>query len=308
MGCTRPMRVWPPAPGASNRRPVFSPFRSFQGARGSLLPCGQCVGCRLKIRGDWATRMVHEASLHPPGTCWFITLTYAPEFIPWDGSISKGEIQRFHKRLRYFAGSYRHFSCGEYGDKGDRPHYHFIGFGLDLGDLGDPAGQSDKGEAYWQSEAVTAAWPKGFISIQPFTPNTASYVAGYTQKKLNGQMEMDRYRRSGTCPFSGQPREWNVIPEFALMSRRPGIGSGWQDKYDRDVFPRDFVTRDGRKLPVPRFYDRRRTELEKLKLLQKRKAAARLHADNNTERRLATRDELNILRTKRLIRGFERSP
>jgi len=62
------------------------------------LPCGQCIGCRLERSREWAIRMVHEASMHEDNC--FITLTYAPEYLPPDGSLVKSDFQKFMKRLR----------------------------------------------------------------------------------------------------------------------------------------------------------------------------------------------------------------
>jgi hypothetical protein len=47
-----------------------------------------------------------------------------------------------------------------------------------------------------------------------------------------------------------------VLPEFTLMSRRPGIGKAWFDKYKDDVFPSDEVPIPGKGIVngVPRYY------------------------------------------------------
>lgn len=41
------------------------------------------------------------------------------------------------------------------------------------------------------------------------------------------------------------------------MSRRPGVGAGWFEKFKRDVFPADECVVEGRKVPVPDYYWRR---------------------------------------------------
>ena len=38
------------------------------------IPCGQCIGCRLKRSRDWATRCMLESGYHSSNT--FLTLTY----------------------------------------------------------------------------------------------------------------------------------------------------------------------------------------------------------------------------------------
>ena len=45
-------------------------------------------------------------------------------------------------------------------------------------------------------------------------------------------------------------------PEYTTMSRRPGIGAGWFDKYKSDVFPSDEVILKGKRFKPPRYYDR----------------------------------------------------
>lgn len=45
--------------------------------------------------------------------------------------------------------------------------------------------------------------------------------------------------------------------EYNAMSRRPGIGAGWFDKFNGDVFPSDEVIIAGKRVRVPRFYDER---------------------------------------------------
>ena len=46
-----------------------------------LIPCGQCTGCRLRKRKDWATRMELEAYGHDKESIWFITLTYDDDHV-----------------------------------------------------------------------------------------------------------------------------------------------------------------------------------------------------------------------------------
>lgn len=47
-----------------------------------------------------------------------------------------------------------------------------------------------------------------------------------------------------------------LAPEYTTMSRRPGIGAGWLKKFQTDVFPDDFIVMNGRKVPVPKAYNR----------------------------------------------------
>jgi hypothetical protein len=43
-------------------------------------------------------------------------------------------------------------------------------------------------------------------------------------------------------------------PEYTTMSRRPGIGKTWYDKYKDDIFPRDYVVLNNKKIQPPRYY------------------------------------------------------
>ena len=45
-----------------------------------LLPCGKCLGCRLRQRQDWETRMLMESKTLTP--VWFLTLTWNQEYVP----------------------------------------------------------------------------------------------------------------------------------------------------------------------------------------------------------------------------------
>ena len=40
------------------------------------------------------------------------------------------------------------------------------------------------------------------------------------------------------------------------MSKRPAIGKEWYDKFKQDCYPSDYLIQDGRKVPVPKYYDK----------------------------------------------------
>jgi hypothetical protein len=98
-----------------------------------VVPCGQCLGCRLDKANDWAIRCVHEAKLHLHNC--FITLTYNDDCLPADGSLHREHLQLFFKRLRRYLDYHdnskiRFLCCGEYGDLNRRPHYHILCFSV----------------------------------------------------------------------------------------------------------------------------------------------------------------------------------
>lgn len=161
-------------------RPLRRPRQEFG--------CGQCLPCRINRKRTWAARIQVEALAHQQAA--FVTLTYAEEHVPPGNTLSRDHWREFTKGI-----GYRYFGCGEYGEKGGRPHYHVILFGID---------------ALSAERLCLARWSYGFVSVRPFVPEHAAYVAAYTVKKLN--------KSTDERLSPGQ------IPEFARMSRRPGIG------------------------------------------------------------------------------------
>ena len=92
------------------------------------------------------------------------------------------------------------------------------------------------------------------------------------------------------------------------MSRRPGIGKNWYDKYSQDLYPKDFITANGKKYKIPLFYDKifdltNPNEMEIIK--QKRKETAERHKDDNTLKRLCERHIIQKKRSKKLVRSLE---
>lgn len=237
MPCYSPLRAVLVS-GPQGRRLEFS--RSAVGKALSL-PCGRCIGCRLERARQWAVRIVHEAQMHDESS--FITLTYAPEHLPKDGSISVDECQLFLKRLRarLMPKLIRFFLCGEYGEKFGRPHYHALIFGENF--ISDRVPLTSPGEfALYDSPLLADIWGKGDVRIGDVSFDSAAYVANYATKKIVGSKEVvDAHYRG-------------LTPEFLLMSRRPGIGKKWFDQFEPDVFPSDEIISRGVSVRPPRYY------------------------------------------------------
>lgn len=192
-------------------------------------------------------------------------------------------------------GSFRYFACGEYGDNTSRPHFHAIIFGLDFV-TDDPAttrkksGKNPRGDFYYSSEPLNKIWGNGRITIGQFNYQTAAYTARYVMKKQTGKQAADHESYTRLDPVTGEL--YQVAPEFALMSRKPGLGSLWYDKYKTDAFPSDFLVHEGKKHVVPAFYYRKlQKEDENLyKLISKKRKSAREDtANDNTSDRLFTK-------------------
>lgn len=198
---------------------------------------------------------MHEASLHDQNCV--VTLTYDDEHLPADGSLDKQAFPDFVRRVRRSGGKVRYFHCGEYGDREGRPHYHAALFGYDFPDkeLGPP---SKSGADQWLSPALERLWPSGLCTIGCLNFESAAYIARYVTKKVTGQRAQEHYERVN--PLTGELVQ--VEPEFATMSRRPGIGAGWFKKFGSEVYPSDEVIVRGRACKPPRYYDKQLSEGE----------------------------------------------
>lgn len=302
MPCYHPLKGW------RSRRVNASGKRSivFQRSEGFSdlaveIPCGQCIGCRLERSRQWAIRCVHEASLYEDNC--FVTLTYDDEHLPESRSLVLRDFQLFMKRLRMLVGmgfdsGIRFFHCGEYGEKFERPHYHACIFNWDFPDKVHY--KTRGGFKYYNSGMLDACWsdsagrPIGFAVIGDVTFESAAYVARYVTKKVTGENAAEFYE--------------GRKPEYVTMSRARGIGSGWMDKFQGDVFPSDEVVLRGRRLRPPKFYDKvlemkSPADYQRMKALRKRKAF--LFSDDNTPERLAVRESITKQKMTLLKRGFE---
>ena len=156
---------------------------------GTPFPCGQCLPCRINKRRVWTHRLMLEHLVSPDAV--FVTLTYAPEFLPVDGSLQKRDAQLWLKRIRKRVEPrrLRYYLCGEYGGQTHRPHYHAIVYGL----------------YQHEAELCSECWGKGLVHVGSVTQHSVQYVAGYVTKKFT-------------------KKDDGLQSEFALMSRKPGIG------------------------------------------------------------------------------------
>lgn len=193
-------------------------------------------------------------------------------------------LQDFWKRARHLWPGVRYFACGEYGERLERPHYHALVFNWCPGDLTRRT-RAD-GEVMFSSPELQSVWGLGAVRIDSFSPAAAQYVCNYVRKKVVVGAESH---------YSGR------TPEFQVMSRRPGIGSGFISKFLSDIYPDGYVTRKGGgRRKAPRFYD---LTLEKLnprmmRKVKRKRAAAAAASPDNTGSRLIVREEVEKSRYK----------
>lgn len=286
---------------ANGKRPIVFDKRQGFADRPVEVPCGQCVGCRLERSRQWAIRCVHEAACYEDNC--FITLTFDNDHLPSSGSLDVRDFQLFMKRLRKkFGNNIRFYHCGEYGEKNMRPHYHACLFNFDFKDK--ELFKISRGNQLYISADLQELWPFGYSMIGDVTFESAAYVARYIMKKVNGDQAEDHYTR--VDPDTGEVFE--LKPEYTTMSRRPGIGKPWFDKFGGDVYPDDFVVLRNKKMRPPRYYDFLigQEDQEKLdRIKRRRKINARQHSENNTPARLKVREKVQNHRLALLPRTLE---
>lgn len=196
-----------------------------------------------------------EASLYEENC--FLTLTYDEEHLPPDG-LHVEHFQLFMKRLRKkFGPGIRFFHCGEYGDKFKRPHYHALLFNFDFPDK-KPFKKNHDGTILYTSDILYDLWTFGHCLIGSVTFESAAYVARYVTKKITGKAA----KEVNDCgllpyeqvdPFTGEVH--TLRSEYVTMSRRPGIGKPWLDRWQKDVYPNDYVVVNGKPTKPPKFFD-----------------------------------------------------
>jgi len=215
------------------------------------LPCGRCVGCKLDRARAWSVRIGHEAALYDKSL--FVTFDYRPDALR-SLSLEYGDFQRFLKRLRRELTGVsvapngkkpiRFFVAGEYGERYGRPHWHAILFNTWFPD----AVRFHNGT--FRSEMAERLWGHGNVVIGHVTPASAAYVAGYTMGKAHKKAE--DYEEDLVNPLTGELS--GRRPEFNVMSRRPGIGAWWYDRFRSDLWNGDHAVQDGKEYKVPRYY------------------------------------------------------
>lgn len=180
----------------------------------NLVPCGYCYVCKTNLMSDWIIRINHEATLATQTL--FVTLTYETENLTYNDNnepcLIKSDLQKWLKRLRK-KHSVRYYAVGEYGTKRHRPHYHVILFSY----------------AIISYSELESSWGLGRIHVGTVTPASTAYTLKYVYSRKK---------------YQDKPSE------FALMSRRPGLGAHKLPFLAK----RNFLYLNGHKKRMPRYY------------------------------------------------------
>lgn len=268
MSCYHPLVGWPTGEISEKGKPLYHiegrgklsamvDPQSFlaDNPDAVLIPCGRCVGCRLDYSRKWADRMMLELAVQKKAI--FVTLTYNDDNVPiiYDDAdfpvcmtLRKKDVQDWMKRVRrhYDSRTLRFYLAGEYGSSTGRPHYHCILYGLSLDDFPKKRvyKKSELGDLYYIDDEFTARWNQGYVVIADVSWKTCAYVARYVTKKMMNLFPEDL-------------KEVGMVPEFSLMSRRPGIGKPYLDAHPDCL---DFQSinistpEGGRQISIPKYY------------------------------------------------------
>lgn len=301
MPCYHPLTAWrksgPLLP--SGKRAIT--FKESEGIPFTemKIPCGQCIGCRLERSRQWAARCVLEAKSHAHNS--FITLTYAPEHLPGDGSLHYDHFQRFMKRFRkalveeYAGAKVRFFMCGEYGTKNLRPHFHAIIFGFDFPDR--YLFFVSNGNRVYRSPFLERLWPYGISSIGEVTFESAAYVARYVTKKITGPHSEEHYQ--------------GLQPEFCRCSLKPAIAKDFCQEYMDDIYTQDKLVLSERIImKPPRYFDKvlEMSDPERFKQVKEVRVAKGREFEKTGETRpsrLSVRERCKMRQVAKLVRPLE---
>lgn len=236
-----------------------------------LVPCGQCVFCKLNESLDMAKRCMLETKFHKDN--YFVTLTYDNEHLPFGpytdvetGEVSiratlyKKDVQDFMKRLRMKIEratgvklDLSYLVCGERGEKFDRPHYHAILFGCPFDDL-KPYDKSDpaNGIPLFTSKFLDETWGNGMCVVGNVDFESCAYVARYSLKKMTSEQRKKRKALDHAmdaldlvCNNPDDLLDPRMLPlwqdNFRLVSKRPAIGRRYYNEKKDTVYLTDEV-------------------------------------------------------------------
>lgn len=228
-----------------------------------VVPCGHCEDCLRRLRNDWFVRIERELaySKHIESESFFITISIAPKY--YDRALADPAwfVRTWFERVRQYTGcSIKHVLFQEFGmdpQIGSEPRLHFHGF-LFHADI-------------MYNTLREAIGDLGFIWIGKPTLKRARYVVKYVVKNI---LIDESYARDKFVTVAGVRRRLDSVLTDSIYTRKfvsAGVGN-WIGNRDR---PSDVVTtwnycdwKTGRNFTyaIPRYFDRFRTEEEKIRM------------------------------------------
>ena len=198
---------------------------------GVTVSCGKCSKCKKNRVNGWAFRLQKESIMYTSAA--FLTLTYdtTKVHITPKGlmTLNVRDHQLYMKRLRMMhtrkyghCPLIRYYTCGEYGSKNRRPHFHQILFGADI-------------------ELVQPSWQNGSVHYGTVSGASIMYTLKYMMKPPVHHWEGD-----------------DRVLEFQLMSARLGknyLTPEMVTWHRNDMDKRQYIPlEDGKKIAMPRYY------------------------------------------------------
>lgn len=281
------------------QKPIM--IRNLSVTRGAVqAPCGRCENCLKRRVSNWSFRLMQHAKTS--SSAYFVTLTYdtSSVHITKNGfmGLKMDDVQRFFKRIRKaheqfdaqlrvqtgrdFRRSLKYYAVGEYGGKGNRPHYHIILFNAELSlligekyssyfrrGLIELNGKDEYHCPYWgyASKVITVYGTKQIRSIIPARTIghiTVGHVTeasvGYTMKYISKPSKIPMHRND------------DRLPEFSISSQ--GLGKcyltgqmiAW---HKADLEKRQYCNlADGKKVSMPRYYKKFLLDLQETENLR----------------------------------------
>lgn len=228
---------------------------------------------------------------------------------PINYTLCKGLILDFLKKLRdniykNTGIKIRYFGCGEYGsqENTERPHYHVLIFGYNFPDRVFLK-MSDSGIPVYFSDYLNELWHYGLTTVQDVNHRACMYTAKYLMKKLHYSNDIDiieNYHgrepefifmskgncQSNRCPYiddiikncKGLNSLRNLYNPYCSKCKftRGGLGFDFFAKYYKDILKIGYITIDGIKYKIPKYYmdilkltDKNLYDKYKIKLLDK---------------------------------------
>ena len=286
-------------------RPIFDPHHTGPLGPELVLRCGRCLACRLSHSELWAIRCEHELGLRG-GVGSFLTLSFRPDLRPRSYADWRAFGVAFRKDVHREFGESRLFGCGERGDMGGAPHFHFIHFGVEYADR-VPIARSKTGALLYRSALLERLWPHGHVWIGDVTPLSIRYVCRYSTKKMGADASLGELV-NGARFYRDESGVLSDLPvAFPIFCRKPALGAGFVGRFG-DQLDVGLRGRGGVIQPTPRQYLRELSKVDPGRadaLLAERAERARSARDRAEEtlERCEVRDE--VLRA-RMGRKLER--
>lgn len=279
MPCFSPRTAWyrSELTASGKRQLQFSPNGAFGDS--FKVACRKCEGCISELVRGWSVRSYHESKLWERSCV--VTLTYAPEKLPWNGSVRRRDAVLFLKRLRkdVFPRRLRFQLVAEYGERTLRPHYHAIIYGEDFSSDRRGGGKAADGSPVFRSARAEALWGHGHVHIGVVSPESIGYVCAYL---LKGAKVPPALRSLG------------VEAPFRSFSR--GLGFDHFVRHFWTDFRDGTVVVAGREESMPRGYERVVDPVALAAIKDRRRAFALSRGKDSSPRRLADRREVHLAR------------